>query len=215
MSAQLYFWFAFLILSFLIIFFDKKYLMLRDISTAARKPYSFARVQLAWWSVIVLASLISIVASKGGIPTLDSSTLILLGISSATIATASIIDLSDESNPNIFRTQDENSQNFILDILSDEKGVSIHRFQIVIFNITFGIWFICTVIYNLGHFAGDINMIIPKVEENNLILLGLSSGTYAALKTAENKSNQRQAPANTPQEFVPDEALSNKTKAQG
>jgi len=32
-----------------------------------------------------------------------------------------------------------------------------------------------------------INGIIPVITNNNLILLGLSAGTYVALKTTENK----------------------------
>ncbi len=187
MSPQLIFWLIFIALLAIVIYFDVRYSMLRDISSANRKPYSFARVQLTWWSVIILASFVSILASKGIAPTFDTSTLILLGISSATTAAARIIDRSDQSNPNITRTQNENSENLFLDILSDEKGVSIHRFQTVVFNIVFGIWFICTVLYYLSHFPDNVDKIIPVITENNLILLGLSSGTYAALKANENK----------------------------
>jgi len=187
MNPQLVFWLIFIALLVIVIYFDVRYSMLRDISSANRKPYSFARVQLTWWSVIILASFITILAVKGIAPTFDTSTLILLGISSATTAAARIIDRSDQSNPNIIRTQNQNSENFILDILSDEKGVSIHRFQTVVFNIVFGIWFICTVLYYLSHFPDNVDKIIPVIAENNLILLGLSSGTYAALKANENK----------------------------
>ena len=187
MNPQLIFWLIFIALLAIVIYFDVRYSMLRDISSANRKPYSFARVQLTWWSVIILASFITILAVKGIAPTFDTSTLILLGISSATTAAARIIDRSDQSNPNITRTQNQNSENFFLDILSDEKGVSIHRFQTVVFNIVFGIWFICTVLYYLSHFPASVDKIIPVITENNLILLGLSSGTYAALKANENK----------------------------
>lgn len=189
MNPQIYFFLSVLVLALLVIFFDRKYSMLRDVSVADHKPYSFARVQLAWWSVIVLAAFISIVASRG-IPSLDTSTLILLGISSATIASARIADLSDQSNPKVLRNQDQGSDGFFLDILSDGTGVSIHRFQTVVFNITFGFWFLSQVFSNIPD--SDINEIIPVISTNNLILLGLSSGTYAALKTTENKSTQRQ-----------------------
>jgi len=187
MNPQLIFWIVFIAMLFIVIYLNLKNNMLKDTSTANVRPYSFARVQLMWWTVIILTSFISILIFKGIIPAFDSSTIILLGISSATLATGSVIDLSDQKNPAIVRSQNQNSENFFLDILSDSNGVSIHRFQAFIFNFVFGIWFICTVLYYLGNFPGNVNNIIPVISSNNLILLGLSSGTYAALKTTENK----------------------------
>lgn len=64
MSAQLLFWVIFLALLILIIVFDLKYSMLRDMSTASKKPHSFSRVQLAWWSVIIFVSSIMIMMTK-------------------------------------------------------------------------------------------------------------------------------------------------------
>ena len=185
MNPYLLFCLVFLVLLLLVIYFDSKFDMLKDISQAQKKPYSFAKVQLAWWTVIILGSLISIILADHGFPCLGSSTLVLLGISSGTSASARIIDLSNESN-HIPRNQDEGTSNFFLDILSDENGVSLHRFQAAIFNIVFGLWFIGYVWANFSNPL--INSIIPVIDENNLILLGLSSGVYAAMKTTENKS---------------------------
>src|SRR6202000_2037057 len=95
------FWATLVVLAALVIFFDRKYFMLRDNSTAVPRPYSFSRVQLAWWTVIVLASFISIFISRGVAPDLSTSTLYLLGISSATTVGATLIDLSDQTNPNL------------------------------------------------------------------------------------------------------------------
>src|SRR5581483_6609287 len=126
-----------------------------------------------------------------------------LGISVATTTAARVVDLSDQANPLIYRHQDMKTTNFFLDVLSDQNGVSIHRFQSVLFNAVFGIWFIAAVLGNLHDpnfcltlFAkGDPNLaqcllhatdfIMPIVTDNNLILLGLSSATYAALKITE------------------------------
>lgn len=208
MNTQILFWAVFLILTGAVVIFDIKYSMLRDMSTAERKPHSFARVQLAWWSVIILASFIAIMAEKG-IPTLNSSALILLGISAATTAAARMIDLSDNANSKITMSQNENAQNFFLDILSDEKGVSIHRFQTVVFNLAFGVWFMFEVLRNLADSAVGADAVMPVISENNLILLGLSSAAYAALKIGENK------PSEAHPEAVQDEALSASTKAEG
>lgn len=183
--------FTLFLLSAIIIYCDLKFAMLRDISSASPKPYSFARVQLAWWTVIVLSSLITTILTQGWqIPDLTESTLYLLGISSATTTAAALIDISDQNNTTITSlNQNDNGTNFFLDILSDKKGVSIHRFQTVVFNIVFGVWFIKTFITNLQIGTVALDNLIPDFSNNNLILLGLSSGLYAALKTVENKAN--------------------------
>lgn len=208
MNTQLLFGAVLLILTAAVVIFDIKFAMLKDMSTADRKPHSFARVQLAWWSVIILASFIAIMAEKG-VPALRDSTLMLLGISAVTAAAARIIDLSDNANPKVSMCQNESAQNFFLDILSDEKGVSIHRFQTVVFNLAFGVWFVAEVLRNLADKSVIADAVMPDVSPNNLILLGLSAGTYAALKATENK------PSEAHPEAVPDEAVSTSTKAEG
>lgn len=161
--------------------------MLRDNGTESPRPYSFARVQLAWWTVIILVSFISTIILRGGAPTFNTSTLYLLGISSATTIGATLIDISDQANPAVTTLgQNMTSSGFFLDILSDKNGVNVHRFQTVVFNIVFGLWFIYEVLCNLKT-QNDINYIMPVITSNNLILLGVSSGVYAALKTTENK----------------------------
>ena len=188
MNPQFCFILVFVLLAIIMIVLDRKYGILRDISTANKKPYSYSRVQLAWWTVIVLASFIAILIIKCEVPTFDSSQLILLGITAATTASAKLIDLSDENNPAVLsRGQDSDSVNFILDILSDENGPNLQRFQAVVFNLVFGIWFIIKVIHNID-IVQNPSMIMPVLADNNLILIGLSSGTYAALKATENKS---------------------------
>ena len=187
------FWIIFIFLLVAIIFFDEKYAMLRDISLASSHPsYSWSRVQLAWWSVIILSCFITVLVIRGEAPTLDISTVILLGISAATITAARAIDISDIEKTNSIRHQNDTGKNFLLDILSDESGVSIHRFQTLVLNMSFGIWFIYAFLHNLIHGAATNNL-IPIISQNNLILLGLSSATYAALKTTENKTATVQA----------------------
>jgi hypothetical protein len=217
----------FAILTACVVVCDRKYNMLRDLSKASPRPYSWSRVQLAWWSVIILTAFTSIIIQTGHAPNLHHSTLVLLGISAGTTAVARVIDLGDQQNALIFRHQDLKTSNFFLDILSDQNGVSIQRFQAVLFNMIFGIWFISSVLGNLGDpsfclsdFAkGDPNLancllhstdfLIPIVSDNNLILLGLSSATYAALKITENRGTASESLT----EKVADEALN--TPAQG
>ena len=203
----LIYWATFIVLLALVYFFDKKYFMLRDNSTAVPRPYSFSRVQLAWWSVIILAAFISIIIiSKGTAPTFDTSTLYLLGISSATTVGATLIDISDQTNPNVAGlSQNIKGDNFFLDILSDKNGVDVHRFQSVVFNTVFGLWFIIYVLNHLCNAATTPDAVMPVISGNNLILLGVSSGVYATLKATENKQTTA-SPAAPQADVVPDEA---------
>ncbi|RKR84046.1 hypothetical protein BDD43_4265 [Mucilaginibacter gracilis] len=183
------FWLLFAALLATIGYCNQKFCMLKDLSKAEKQPYSWSRVQLAWWTVIVLSAFTTIMIDRGDAPQLRLSTVILLGISAATIATARSIDAAEDSDPTISRHQDKEGTNFIIDILSDQTGVSIHRFQTVVFNLAFGVWFIAQVMENLHTGPKvDINQVMPDIAQNNLILLGLSSATYAALKTTENKT---------------------------
>ena len=203
MNPIILFWIVFALMAIIIIYFDKKYSLLRDHSTASIKAFSFSRVQLTWWTLIVFSSFISIIFCNPyhNIPVLMNSTLYLLGISSATMATATIIDVSDKSDRNLTQStlnQNSESQSFFLDILSDKSGVSITRFQAVILNIVFGIWFITKVLGNLNNNAIGINNIMPDISSNDMILLGLSSSTYAGLKSMENKqTNSNSSPNNS------------------
>lgn len=166
--------------------------LLKDASTATKKPYSYSRVQLTWWTLIIISSFVSIFLSKGNLPILDSSIIILLGISSATTATAAVIDTSDQSNSKLTLIQNQESEGFLFDILSDNNGISIHRLQAVLFNIIIGIW----VLYNVQKGLIDcnpltsqtcINAIFPSIDNNKLLLLGVSALAYVGLKTNENK----------------------------
>ena len=225
------FWLPFVLLWLIIIFLDRRSGVLRDISTANQAPVSWSRVQLTWWTVIILSSLIAIIwkdmqeAPPANIPTLHYSTLILLGISAATTTVARMIDIGDltDNNP-APRSQDTPASNFLMDMLSDQDGVSIHRLQAVVFNLVFGIWFIATVLYNLapGHdpcsmyaagsqlatacAANKLDYMMPVISDNNLILLGISSATYAAMKTTENK-----APASAANTAAPTPVVSTTT----
>lgn len=188
-SSHYYFWPTFLALCGIMYALDQKYALLRDSSTVAipkERPHSFAKVQLAWWTSIILSSLITTMLMTGDIPTFNESTLILLGIGTATAAAGKLIDISDETK-NAVRSQDSPKEKFLLDILSDENGVSLTRLQSLVFNVTFGLWFIFEMLNRTQMPGTPLDQIIPSIETNNLVLLGLSSATYAAFKTTENK----------------------------
>jgi hypothetical protein len=184
------FWALLFVLLTSVYIIDNKYQMLRDVSTLAKRPYSYSRIQLAWWTIIIAASFIAVLFKGAEIPNLYDSTWLLLTISAGTSAAAGVIGISDRTNPNIVQanmSQNQPSQGLLLDILSDNNGVSVHRFQAIVFNLAIGIWFIYTVNHNLMDTKVVSDLVIPKLTNSVLALLGVSSGTYAILKTTENK----------------------------
>lgn len=211
MDPRIIYTFIVALFVFLAFLLQQKFSIICDTSTQTPKTYSYSRLQLLWWTFIVFSSFITIVIASGQMPVFDSSTLILIGIGAATTATARITDISDQHKFNADTakallaqsagiatpvpeplSKDQQSEGFWLDILSDKNGVSIHRLQAVIFNLVFGLWFIYQSFIHLkgvnAHSPANVlNSIMPVIGENNLILLGLSAGTYAALKTTENK----------------------------
>jgi hypothetical protein len=70
------------------------------------------------------------------------------------------------------------SKNFFQDLLSDENGVSLHRFQMLCWTLVLGVVFVVGVYTDLG---------MPTFSGTLLALLGISSGTYLGFKVPEKK----------------------------
>ena len=206
------FWVPFLILFASVAICEGKWCMLRDLSAARPQPYSWSKVQLAWWSIILLSAFIAILWKSQLTPTFHESAVIMLGISSMTTAAARMIDVSDKTTADLIRHQDDKGETFFLDILSDHNGISISRFQTVVFNLVFGIWFIGELLHKLpGIVIGSeqkvVDAVIPPITTNNLVLLGLSSATYAALKLTENKEKKAEQKAEDAEDLLVEEPL--------
>lgn len=141
------------------------------------KPYSFARAQLMWWTIIVISIFSSYYGLHEVALKLNETCLILLGISLGTMTGAKIIDNTDISN-NVTRHQDQNeTMGFLVDILSDENGISVHRFQALVFNFIFGVIFI-------NEFMSKDQIV--NFDGNSFALMGISSAAYVGLKLNEN-----------------------------
>ena len=85
------------------------------------------------------------------------------------------------------RQRDIRKTGFLLDILSDNTGVSVHRFQAVVMNLVIGIWFVIEVYYNLRS-AQKADDVIPSITNQVMVLLAIGAGTYVMIKSSENKS---------------------------
>lgn len=171
------------ILFFSMLVLCKKTALIRDKSTQPLKTraYSLSRSQLAWWTFIILTSYLFIYLVTGETELLNFTAVTLLGISAGTTAIGTTIDSSE---PTEERHQNDASEGWLMDVLSDDGGVSIHRLQNLIFNLIFGVIFIRSVVSDFA---------MPEFSENQLILLGLSAGTYSFVKTRENKNKVPQA----------------------
>lgn len=149
--------------------------IIRDASKNDKKPYSLARTQLAFWTVLVVSAYVFIWATTGEVPSLEGSTLALLGISMGTTAAARTIDTSQAGNK---RHQDQASEGFLIDIISDVQGVSIHRFQMAVWSVVLGAIFVQHALAQCAIYPFDNTL---------LALLGISNGAYVGLKIPENQ----------------------------
>lgn len=152
-----------------------------------KRPFSYARVQLFWWTVIILSCYIWFYAAYNVLLPLNSTVVILLGSGLAVFIFGKAIDNSqiEKNNKHVpTRHQDINdSKGFLTDILSDDNGVSIHRMQAVAFNIIFGLGFI-------GYFFSSMatKHLYPFIEFEpwQFSLLGVSAIGYLGVKANEN-----------------------------
>ena len=170
-------------------------------------PFSLSRSQLAWWTLIVSVSFCYIWIYTGDLTAMTSSTLLLLAISGGTSFFATLLNKKEITNINTTPANDpavdavgagvadptdkpltsENkpatfypSKGFWKDILKDEKenGISVPRFQFVLFTIIISGYFVYYVYQHLS---------MPEIDPNLLTLMGISSIGYAGFKTTENK----------------------------
>jgi hypothetical protein len=161
--------------------------LIKDDSIQLNKPYSYARAQLFWWTIIIISVFIWCAVFNQGVPQLTPLCLALLGISAGTTAAGTLIDSADKNTTNVQRHQDANEcSSFFKDILSDKDGnYSIHRFQSLIFNIAIGIIFLWK------FFSSDLKT-VPSFDNSNYILglLGISNLGYAGMKISENSTRK-------------------------
>lgn len=166
-------------------------------------PSSLARCQFLFWLLIIFLSILHIWGITDTLTTPTGTVLLLLGISGGTFYIGRLLDTTPSRNPappapvavpainaanevpvqtpaqkcvKEFLENDSKSKGLLLDILTDGNSISLHRLQLVIFTIFLGIYFLWQVVYGLA---------LPEFSTTMLLLMGISSGTYASLKTLE------------------------------
>lgn len=190
-QAQLYIYFAGLFVFLVLLFrMSTRTALLRDSLTPPPEgklaPYSLSRFQMAFWSFLVVAAYVFIWLITAELDTITGSVLALLGIGSATALGANLIDAgkvtaaaaSDGSAAPAAAAPQKPvvSQGFLRDVLSDEKGISLYRFQLFVWTLVLGVIFVASVYHGLQ---------MPQFNPTLLGLMGISSGTYLGFKVPE------------------------------
>jgi len=202
-----YAFFVTLALAFLLlVWLARKTALLRDrgegMAEGGKAPYSLARFQLACWLFLVVAAYVFIWMITGELDTITGSVLALLGIGSGTALGAAMIDQNRDERaapppaavvalPDAAAAppapppavKSAVSRGFIRDILSDEGGISIHRFQLFVWTLVLGLIFATAVFSTLA---------MPQFSPTLLGLMGISSGTYLGLKVPEGSPANRE-----------------------
>jgi hypothetical protein len=158
--------------------------LLRDpavLPDGKKPPYSLARFQLAFWSLLVIAAYVFIWMVTEELDTITGSVLVLLGIGSGTALGAAVID-AGKTGPDAAAPPPppRASRGFLNDLLSDHFGISIYRFQLFAWTLVLGVIF-CASVYD--------GLQMPQFSTTLLGLMGLSSGTYLGFKVPESKES--------------------------
>ena len=146
-----------------------------------KNPFSLSKVQFGVWTVIISCAYVYLSLCKGDCSDtpINKTALVLMGISCGLAAASTIID-KREINDNRPRHQNTPSQGFFVDILSDDNGISIHRFQNLVWTL------IAVIIYLYKISEIKTGCLLPELSDTLLALTGLSSATYLVLRSKEN-----------------------------
>ncbi|MCC3160446.1 hypothetical protein LJ737_24630 [Hymenobacter sp. 15J16-1T3B] len=142
-----------------------------------QRPFSLAKTQLAWWTFIIMSCYLVIYCVTGEMTNISMTTLSLLGISAGTAGLSGLIGMGGDVGKAL-PGGPEVSHGWMTDILSDSNGVSIHRLQKVVITVLLGYFFVRTVYKTVA---------LPEWNNNETLLLAISSATYLGLKWQENK----------------------------
>ncbi len=144
-------------------------------------PYSFSRVQLLLWTLIICpAFCLNWGFSEKHTPFINDDALILLGIVSGVTLTSGIISNVKINNNKLAKDvinitslkMNLESSNFFSDILKDDDGnFSIPRLQNLVFTMAFlGIFIVS--------FLANWKMEYPDFDSKAYVLMGITSSTY-------------------------------------
>ncbi|MDB4920321.1 hypothetical protein [Mucilaginibacter sp.] len=156
-----------------------------------KSPFNLAKTQFAAWTVIIASSYIYLSLTKGDCAegAINKTALVLMGIGTGILTAAAIID-KREMLDNRPRHQNRPSKGFFADILSDDNGVSIHRFQNFVWTA------IAIIVYVMKVSHVQSGCVMPELSDTLLALTGISGVTFLTMRASENKPVAEDAPEN-------------------
>lgn len=191
-------------------------LMERNANALAARAHRFslAKVQLALWFFVVFSAFLVIWLATGNSGSVNASILSTLSISAGTalgdtLLKAAAPDVGGSPAPaargDRFLAPPCTFKQFLRDLVSDDEGCSISRFQMLA-------WSAALVLVFVADVYDDLQM--PVFGPELLYLLGLSSGTYMAHRVPEMlRERQRPAAAPPPTDPLPAPAATEATVA--
>lgn len=161
--------------------------------------FSLAKVQLALWFFVVISAFLAIWLSTGNFNSINGSILSTLSISAGTALGDTLVKAAGPAMAALpaqtvrgdeFLASSRTMKRFMRDLVSDDEGCSLSRFQMLA-------WTIALVLVFLADVYEDLQM--PVFGPELLYLLGLSSGTYMAHRVPEMlRERQRPLPVSAP-----------------
>jgi hypothetical protein len=168
------------------------------------QPYSLALTQTAWWFFLVFAAYVFIWAMTGTYnEVMTANALTLMGIGAGTSLGAAMVEATQsdqvdqrrkELEANLATATANNdaaqiatlqqllrpaSRDLARDLLTDKDGVTLHRFQMLVWTLALGVVFVIGVYQDLA---------MPEFDTKLLALMGISSGVYLGFKIPEKQA---------------------------
>ena len=145
------------------------------------QPYSLAFCQIAFWTIVIVASYLFIYLSTGNYNCFNSTALTLLGISATTGLGAVVINNNDPSRATAWSSQMDTFYkkwlliSLFIDLLCERETMSFHRLQLITWTVVLAFVFVRSVFNTLG---------MPVLDPTLLILVGIVNGAYLGMKAA-------------------------------
>lgn len=168
-------------------------LQLQALADYRQYPFSLSKVQLGIWTIVISCSYLYLTLFKNGCSeiAMNKTAIVLMGIFSGAAITSKVMDKyppSGNSTPHLSRQ----SQGFFIDILSDNKGINIHRFQHLLWTLIA----IVIYLYRLSQIANGC--VLPELGDTLLALTGISSASYVIMRSGERDFPQNAALSQPP-----------------
>jgi hypothetical protein len=144
--------------------------MLRDGRTPEGElgAFSLSRVQAALWTAQIVIAFLWIWAITGEADTVTDSCMALVGLCSGTAVGGALVDKNKAATVPVGK-----SGGLLADLLTEQSGYALHRFQMVLWTGVVSVLFWSSVYHHLA---------MPELDTTLLGLMGISSVTYLGLK---------------------------------